>query len=151
MKPVALAFALLAGNIGCNQSAGPDRSKMNFRELVESFGASPIEDSIAPIAEHLAPTTVFVGIDESTSKWRVAADKNGDFWAYFYTDLDEFRSTFPQGGQFAELAFQDAFQIVESDSKFRGIFLNSNSKQFYPIPREMFPNVRQTLDATGDD
>jgi hypothetical protein len=76
---------------------------------------------------------------------RVAIDNREKLWAYMYTDQEEFSAAFPEGGKFAEMTFDDAFKIVESDDRFGGIYINRNPEFIYLIPREMFPDVQQTM------
>ena len=133
-------------------------------QIVRDHRHLPIALSIEPITTSLARHTVFVPIDEASTKQgrivspdtlriKTSNDIDGHTWAYGYTNREQFSLAFPAGGGFAELSFESFFEIIERDGQFRGIILNAGSDAAYYIPRELFETVRQTLsgsDGHGD-
>lgn len=84
-------------------------------------------------------------------QFKTALDNQGRLWAYAYTSEAAFLQAFPPGEGFAELSFAGFFAIIDGDSRFAGIVLNGDSDAFYPIPRELFDDVKQALQgATGE-
>jgi archaellum component FlaF (FlaF/FlaG flagellin family) len=72
---------------------------------------------------------------------KVASDPNGHLWVYVFSDQEELSKTFPNGSPFAEMAFIDLLATIGPDSRFGGIFINSNSDAKYLVPRELFSVV----------
>ena len=128
---------------------------MNTEDTIRQHRTSPIGKSISAVARSLSKRQVFVGTETVASTkngllvgdlpLKVAADNRGSLWAYVYSNRDEFSRAFPQGGPFAEMAFTYVFTMVEQDTRFGGIYLNSASELAYPIPREIFDRVRKIL------
>jgi hypothetical protein len=129
---------------------------MTTEEIIRQNSNAPIGQSIIPVATSLAKHSVFVATESSPSTqpttvkldklhFRTAQDNQGRMWAYAYTTQGELLRTFPQGSPYAELDFKDFFQIIERDGTFAGIFLNSGSDSSYPIPREVFGQVKEVL------
>ena len=134
---------------------------MTAEEIIRQNANVPVGKSIIPIATSLAKQTVFVATESSPStqptavkldtlRFRTAQDKEGRMWAYAYTTQTELLRTFPQGSPYTELDFKDFLQIIEQDAKFAGIFLNSGSDSSYPIPRELFEDVKKVLRRPAD-
>ncbi|HUE73842.1 MAG TPA: SseB family protein [Pirellulaceae bacterium] len=133
---------------------------MNAEQVIRQHANSPVSDSIEPISKVLAAQTVFVGTEGVTPtqdgkitgkiRLKTGADNQGRVWVYAYTSRAEFHKAFPQGGAFAEMSFPDLFKIVESEQQFAGIYLNSASDASYPIPRELFDQVRNALADRSD-
>jgi hypothetical protein len=80
---------------------------------------------------------------------KTGLDNQGHVWVYAYTSSSELSKAFPSGTSYAEMTFDVFFKIVESNSQFRGIYLNSASDSFYPIPRELFHSIKTFL-PTGN-
>ena len=128
---------------------------MTTEDVIRQHRNSPIGDSIDAVAHSLAKRQVLVGTEgvaptedgKLTDKirFKTGLDNRGHPWAYVYTSQDEFSKAFPKGGPFAEMSFTDVFTIIERDSQFGGINLNSASDSMYPIPRELFDRVKENL------
>lgn len=139
-------------------------SQTTSEQIIREYAKLPIALSIEPVAASLARHTVFVPIDEATTKQgrivgpetlriKTSADIDGNMWAYGYTNREQFSLAFPAGGGFAELSFESFFEIIERDGQFRGIVLNAGSDAAYHIPRELFELAKQALpgsDGLGD-
>src|SRR4051812_10423986 len=157
--PAAFAFVLISivgGIVGCDHSTPKAASTMTTEEIIRQNANIPVGQSIVPIATSLAKRSVFVATESSPStqpttvkldklRFRTAQDNQGRMWAYAYTTQAELLRTFPQGSPYAELDFKDFFQIIERDGTFAGIFLTSGSDSSYPIPREVFGQVKEVL------
>jgi SseB protein N-terminal domain len=125
---------------------------MNTEDNIRQHRKSPVGDSIDAVAYSLATQSVFVGTEGAAPtqdgkltgkiRFKTGTDNRGRLWAYAYTSQEEFSKAFPQGGPFAEMKFADVFTIIERDSRFGGIYLNSASDAMYPIPRELFNRVK---------
>lgn len=124
---------------------------MTAEEVLRQYRDAPVGESIGPLTRSLASRTVYVAAEEAPSaqstemRFKVATDNSGGLWLYAYTSEAEFSKALPQGSMFAAMSFPDVFEIVEADSRFAGIYLNSASDDFYPIPRELFEFVKQEL------
>jgi hypothetical protein len=133
---------------------------MNAEQVIRQHLNSPVGESIEPISRALAAQTVFVGTEGVTPtqdgkitgkiRLKTGADVHGHLWVYAYTSQAEFHKAFPQGGAFAEMSFPEVFKIVEREQQFAGIYLNSASDTGYPIPRELFDQVRNALADLSD-
>jgi hypothetical protein len=75
-----------------------------------------------------------------------STDKDGRLWAQVYTSEAEFARVFPPGEGYAELRFEDLFRTIDPDVRFAGIMLNGGADAFYPIPRELFGEVRRAIE-----
>lgn len=145
------ALALSGALLGCSHRD----ASMTTEDIIRQHRNSPIGDSIDAISHSLAERQVLVGTEglaptedgKLTGKIRLKTglDNEGSCWAYVYTSQDEFSKAFPNRGPFAEMAFADVFTIIERDSQFGGINLNSASDSMYPIPREFFDRVKENL------
>jgi hypothetical protein len=158
-NPEAFAFVLISivsGLVGCDRSTPKAASTMTTEEIIRQNANAPVGQSIVPIATSLAKRSVFVATETSPStqpttltldklRFRTAQDNQGRMWAYAYTTQVELLRTFPQGSPYTELEFKDFFQVIERDRTFAGIFLNSGSDSSYPIPREVFEQVKEIL------
>lgn len=134
----------------------PPAAQTTSEQIIREYAKLPIALSIEPVAASLAMRTVFVPIDETTTKpgrivgpetlrIKTSNDINGCTWAYGYTNREQFSLAFLGGGGFAELSFGSFFDIIERDGKFRGIVLNAGSDAAYHIPREIFELAKQAL------
>ena len=157
-KIVSIAFLAVFTLLGCDRKeSATSKPTMTIEQIIQAHVDSPVGVSIGPITESLAKQSVFIATAEvaptqdgkltGTSKiqFKVGKDNQGRPWAYAYTSEAQFSKAFPQGGPFAEMSFPDVFKIIESDPKFAGIYLNSASDTFYPIPRELFDHVTRAL------
>ena len=145
------ALALAVAFLGCSRKD----ASMNTEDIIRQYRNSPVGNSIDVVAKSLAGQSVFVGTEsvaptkdgKLTGKIRLktGADNRGRLLAYAYTSREEFSKAFPQGGPFAEMKFADVFTIIERDSQFGGIYLNSASDAMCPIPRELFDRVKQIV------
>jgi hypothetical protein len=124
---------------------------MSIEQVIHKYHSSRLGDSIGPVSQALAKQLVLVATDNvattrsTTLRLKTAEDNQGRTWAYAYTSEAEFLKALPPGSAFAELRFPDLFDIVNRDARFAGIFLNSASDISYPIPREVFLEVKQAL------
>lgn len=142
----------------------PPAAQTTSEQIIREYAKLPNALSIEPVATSLARHTVFVPIDETTTKQgrivgpetlriKTSNDIEGRTWAYGYTNREQFSLAFPGGGGFAELSFERFFEIIERDGKFGGIALNAGSEADYYIPRELFETVKQAFpgcDGHGD-
>ncbi len=141
--------------IGCDRRESTATVPMSTEQVIHQYRNSPIGDSIGPITQALAAQSVFVGTEGVTPtregkiidkiRLKTGVDNQGRSWVYAYTSRAEFSKAFPDGGPFTELSFSDLFAIAEKDQKFAGIFLNSASDSYFPIPRELFGDVSRAL------
>lgn len=143
-----------------DNSQQPNLSMMTTEEIIRHYADAPIEDSIGPVTQSLADTMIFLASDSSSHeertevtldalRFRVGTDGQGREWAYVYTSQNELIETFGEGTPYIELSFRDFFEIAVLETLFAGIFINSGSEDSYPIPRELFDDVRNALDETG--
>ena len=138
----AITFAL----IGCNRATTqPLNSDMTFHDAVRSTKDLPVEDSVAAVTRSLASRSILVATEGAETAWRTSVDNEGGIWAHFYTDETELLNAIPEGATYAEMKFADAFSVIDTNSQFRGIQMNSASDAFYPIPRELFKQVNREL------
>jgi hypothetical protein len=134
------------------QKQSGSQQAITAKETLAKYHDEPVGKSIGPVARCLAGISVMVAIEDSSSpiegklRLRVDYDNQGRLWAYVYTDEKEFLEAFPEGTKFVEMAFTDFFAMVESDSRFAGIYFNSSPEFTYVIPRELFPEVRKIVD-----
>ena len=153
VRTIALLF-VVASIIGCSDSETTNEvagKAMTFKETVQSSRNSPVEESVDAVAASLANSSVLVATEGSETRWKTAVDNNGDVWAYFYTDESELLKAIPEGATYVEMRFPDAFSVIESNSQFRGIYLNSASEEFYPIPQELFTQVSRVIKESSID
>lgn len=126
---------------------------MSIEQVIRQHGKEPIAKSIGPIASALVNRSLFVATDPTAPPGklhlRTAVDNQGNVWAYAYTSSAELSKAFPSGASYVEMTFQVFFNIIESNSQFRGIHLNSASDLLYPIPREQFPSVKTLLSGVS--
>lgn len=128
---------------------------MTAEQLIQQHHNSPVSKSIEPIVESLTFQSVFVGTEgitptkdgriEGQVRLKTGVDKQGNPWLYAYTSTTEFSKAFPDGSAYAEMSFQDVFNIANTNRQFAGLCLNSASDLSYPIPRELFDFVVQAL------
>ena len=157
----AVLGGVLAFIPSCSKSPEqyPSSESMTTEELIMSFGDAPVGVSIGPIARSLSGRTVYVGTDQEGAaeavkadrtklRFMTAQDNEGNEWAYAYTTQAEFERLIPSATPFIELGVTHFFEIVERDNRFRGIFVNAGSESSYPIPRELFDDVKNALGET---
>jgi hypothetical protein len=147
----SMALTATAALIGC----GRHEASMSTEDIIREHRNSPIGSSIEAVAQSLAKRAVLVGTEDvaptqdgkltGNLRLKTAADNQEHLWAYVYTGRDEFSNAFPRGGPFAEMTFADVFTIIERDSRFGGIYVNSASDPAYLIPREIFDRVKAIL------
>jgi len=141
-----ILFVLLAS--GCESQ---QELPMTLNEILIKYDKAPVGESLVPVTRALATASVIVPLHELPSSesgklsLKVSIDNRGQPWAYVYTDSNEFYSTFPEGGPFAEMKFVEVFEIVAADEKFGGSFINRTPELMYLIPRELFAQVTETL------
>jgi hypothetical protein len=137
--------------VGCNKSDSEPKTEMSLHQTLVKYHDAPIGESIKPVTEALATSSLLVAIEEApepdthTLKFKVSTDKAGQLWVYLYSDEQEFSAAFPEGGHFVEMAFPDAFNVINSDQRFGGIFINRSPELMYLIPRAMFSDVAEAL------
>jgi hypothetical protein len=148
MNRTAAVVAVIAitSTVGCEDASDMQRESLIYDEAVQAGRDTPVERSVEAVARSLARSTVFVATKETQTQWKTGLDKNGDVWAYFYTSEAELSAASPAGSRFVEMSFKDAFGIVDDNSNSRGIYMNSASEHFYPIPREVFADVRRAIE-----
>lgn len=164
---ITVCVTLVAGGVtACERSptqhaATQPAVPMTTEQVIRHNANAPVGRSITPIASSLATQTIFVATDDTTTtqpttvtperlRFKTAKDNQGRTWAYAYTNQAEFSRAFPQGGGFAELSFNDFFGIVERTPDFAGLYLNAGSDASYPIPRELFGQVKEALTRPTD-
>lgn len=134
---------------------------MTTEKIIRQNANTPLGQSIVPVARSLAKQTLMVATESAptaepttvrldTLRFRTAQDNQGRMWAYAYTTQAELLRAFPQGTPYAELDFKAFFGIIDRDGRFAGIFLNAGSDASYPIPREVFDDVKEVLQRPAD-
>lgn len=124
---------------------------MTIHETLAAHVDSQLGDSIVLVTRALATTSVLVATRDNPTKTtgtlplKVASDNENRLWAYMYTDVKEFSAAFPEGGHYVEMAFPDAFEIVNANEQFGGIFINRSPKLMYLIPKDVFADVERVL------
>ena len=140
---------------GCERKSSPAIDSMTTEQIILHYRDTPVSDSIDSVAKSLSKQSVYVGTEEvaktedgelkGTLRLRTGLDNQGRPWVYAYTSETNLSSAFPNGSPFVEMSFANLFKIVEPDQKFAGIYLNSSSDTFYPIPRELFVHLKQSF------
>lgn len=125
---------------------------MNIEKILIENKTTPIGRAIEPIATALSKHTVFVpmvgnapGPNGGKMSLFVGKDNEGNTWAYAYTNLQELNKALKQGGAYAEMQFSQLFSILEANQHLRGLYVNSASESFFPIPRELFPRMKTIM------
>jgi hypothetical protein len=118
---------------------------MSMSDVFRAFANTPIELSTGPVTSKLFSANVsvvtseeFKGSPGEKLKMGVSRDKNGDQWAYCYTDEDKLLATNPAGTFYAKMSFTGFFGMITRDPQFRGIYIDSGSIDSFVIPREVY-------------
>ena len=161
--PEWLGYILLVFSfavVGCKRNDSSPAKPVTAEEIIKQNINLPVGQSIQPIAGRLVAESVFVSTESAPStqpttvrldklRFRTAKDNQGRTWAYAYTSEEMLLKAFTQGSPYVKLSFVDFFGIIDRDSEFAGIFLNSGSDASYPIPRELFKDVKLVLRPQG--
>jgi hypothetical protein len=140
------------GLVGCGDPSTPATSGTPS-ELFKRYRDVPVGQSIVPVAQSLRQASLFFPIagdathESTTLQLRVSQDKFKRTWAYAFTTADKISKAFPEGGNYAQMPFADAFKMIEGNSSFGGIFINAGSEDSYVIPCEVFSDVRRVLNG----
>ena len=125
---------------------------MNVEAAILEYARTPLREAVGPVAVLLAGQTVLVGIDGEVPtaggilQLRTSADRAGGLWAHAFTSEAEIAKAFPQGAGCASVRFTTLFRLVASDPKFSGgLVINSSSPSAFPILRELFGIVEESL------
>lgn len=153
LRGILISVATMLGMSGC-QSNPEENAQNAIKELFRKYKETPVKDSIVPIVKALAHKEILLateGIHKGGQMLNIAVsqDKQGNTWAYFYTEESELSAAFPQGSPYVALPFGDAFKIISKNETFGGIMINGSSKDFYLIPRELFDVVQTEISIVG--
>lgn len=120
---------------------------VTIEQVIREHRQEPVSKSIVPVATSLAKHTLYVATEPSTEpnrlRLKTGLDKQGKVWVYVYTSESELSKAFPSGTGYASMEFSELFKIIEPATQFRGIYINSASNSFYPIPRELFESIKK--------
>jgi len=141
-----VVVTVLTAAAGCEDSNNVQSDPLTYDEAVQAGFDTPVEQSVNAVVRSIAKSTVFIATEDAQTRWKMGVDNNGDSWAYFYTSESELSAALPAGSRFVEMQFADAFGIVDADTSFRGIYINSASEWFYTLPRELFADARRILE-----
>lgn len=124
------------------------KDDMTISDVFRAFANTPIELSTGPVTSQLVSTDVLVVTSEEFKgtpgeklKMGVSRDKNGDQWAYCYTDEDKLLVTNPPVTFYAKMSFTGFFGMITRDTQFRGIYIDGGSPDSFVIPREVYELV----------
>lgn len=125
---------------------------MHIEKIITDNKTIPIGRAIEPVTTALSKHSVFTpmvgsapGPNGGKMSLLVGKDNEGNTWAYAYTSLLELNKAIKQGGTYAEMQFSQLFSILEANQHLRGLYINSASESFFPIPRELFPRMKTIM------
>jgi hypothetical protein len=156
MKRFLTRTLCLLAVAGCDRKHSLAPTTMTTEQIIRLNANASVGESIGPVASSLAAKSILVATDTAPAsqpqdvvlsklRFRTANDNLGRTWAYAYTNMDDFLRTFGPGTPYVELKFADFFKIIDGDTRFAGMVLNSGSDAMYMVPREVFARVKDTI------
>ena len=126
--------------------------KTQFEKVVSRLAGQPLRDSIGPVSVALANVQLIVPVerdstttDQSSLKLVVGTDREGNLWAYAYTGQAHIAKAFPSGCATATIEFSKYVGVVDQMDDVAGIMIDAGSPTAYPIFKEVFALVRESL------
>lgn len=151
-----LSLGTATSVFGCDRPASQAAPMASIEQTIKNNANAPIDQSLKLVGAALKQQAILVATDGTAAtqqssgslnrlRFKSALDNQGRMWAYAYTNKNLFEKTFPPSSEFAEISFRDFFGIIDSNQQFAGIYLNAGSDSSYPIPRQVFSILNETL------